>query len=122
MSVRILVPSVLATVLLSTPVHAAKFDGKWSMIAETTKGHCGLISVGFAINRGRISNSTGAYALNPIKLSGRVAASGQTQLTAITGPRVARGTGRFSPTRGTGRWRGTGPSGVCTGVWTAVRG
>ena len=39
----------------------------------------------------------------------------------MAGPRQAVGTGRFTRVKGSGKWNGTGPSGVCSGVWTAVR-
>jgi hypothetical protein len=29
--------------------------------------------------------------------------------------------GRFNRLRGSGTWAGTGPSGVCSGVWNAIR-
>jgi hypothetical protein len=59
--------------------------------------------------------------LHRIRLGGRVSASGQARLNAVAGPRIAHGTGRFSGLRGSGTWAGTGPSGVCSGVWTAIR-
>jgi hypothetical protein len=31
------------------------------------------------------------------------------------------GTGRFTRTKGSGKWNGTGPSGVCSGYWVAAR-
>jgi hypothetical protein len=54
-------------------------------------------------------------------LAGRVSASGQARINAEAGPRVAHGTGRFNRSRGTGTWAGTGPSGLCSGVWSATR-
>ena len=111
----------LATLASASPAPANKFDGYWSMIAETTRGHCGIISVGLGIQRGRIYATGGSFAFNPIKLSGRVAASGKTRMTAITGPRVAHGAGRFGRLSGRGTWSGTGPSGLCSGVWSATR-
>jgi hypothetical protein len=53
-------------------------------------------------------------------LAGRVSASGQVRMNAVAGPRVAHGTGRFGRFRGSGTWAGTGPSGVCSGVWSAT--
>jgi len=111
----------LATMASTSPAPANKFDGHWSMIAETTRGHCGIISVGLGIQRGRIYATGGSFAFNPIKLSGRVAASGKMRMTAITGPRIAHGAGRFGRLSGRGTWSGTGPSGLCSGVWSATR-
>ena len=114
--------AAFAIIAFVAPASAARFDGTWSMSAVTTRGHCGTIPVGMVINRGRISATSGSYAFNPIRLIGRVSLSGRASLKAITGPRVAFGTGRFKGFEASGTWRGTGPSGVCTGVWTATRG
>ena len=35
--------------------------------------------------------------------------------------RIARGTGRFNRVRATGIWHGKGPSGLCSGTWSAER-
>lgn len=40
--------------------HAARYDGSWTMIAQTTRGHCGVISIGLGVQRGRLF-STGGY-------------------------------------------------------------
>ena len=103
------------------PATAARFDGNWSMVAETTRGHCGMIDVGLVISRGVIHSTSGSYAFNPIRLGGRVASSGYVRLNAVTGPRTAHGTGRFNSVSGSGTGSGVGPSGVCYGVWNANR-
>ena len=103
------------------PALAAQFDGNWSMVAVTTRGHCGKIPIGLGISHGRIYSTGGAFVSYPIQLGGRVSASGQVRMNAVAGPRIAHGTGRFSRFRGSGTWSGTGPSGVCTGVWSAIR-
>jgi hypothetical protein len=100
---------------------AASFDGSWKMLVVTTSGHCGKIPVGLGISHGRIQSTSGAFVFHPIKLTGHVSASGQAKLQAIAGPRVAKGTGRFSRSKGSGTWSGTGPSGLCSGIWTATR-
>jgi hypothetical protein len=103
------------------PAIAANFDGNWSMVAETTRGHCGTIEIGLGINRGRIFSTGGSFAFYPIQLGGRVSASGQVRMDAVAGPRTAHGTGRFGASRGSGTWAGRGPSGLCSGVWSANR-
>lgn len=119
---RILALSAFALAALAVPATSAtRFDGTWSLTAVTTKGHCGVIPVAMAITRGRISATGGSFALYPIRLSGRVGRSGGTSLKAITGPRIAWGKGRFGYLQGKGTWHGTGPSGLCSGVWTATR-
>jgi hypothetical protein len=109
--------------MLSTagPASAAKFDGSWNMVAETTQGHCGVIDIGVVITQGRVRSTSGSFAFHAIRLGGQVSSSGQARLTVVTGPRTARGTGRFKSMSGSGTWSGTGPSGLCSGVWTANR-
>jgi hypothetical protein len=64
---------------------------------------------------------------SPDPVAGRISALGQVKMNAVAGPRIANGTGRFGRLRdskalaGTGTWAGTGPSGVCSGVWNATR-
>ena len=113
--------TAVAIVCSAPPAIAAQFDGKWSMVAVTTKGHCGSIPVGVGISRGRIYSTGGSFVAYPIQLAGRVSGSGQVRMTAVAGPRIAHGTGRFNRIQGRGSWSGTGPSGVCSGVWTAIR-
>jgi hypothetical protein len=113
-------------IISTSPAIAAPFDGHWRMIAVTTSGHCGEIPIDVGISRGRIFSKGGssfgtAFAHYPIQLMGRVSASGQVRMNAVAGPRVANGTGRFNRVRGSGTWAGTGPSGVCSGVWNAMR-
>lgn len=103
------------------PAAAATFDGNWTMLAVTTNGHCGVIKVGMGIDHGRIHATGGRFVFHRIQLTGRVSGSGQALITAVAGPRIAKGSGRFSRGRATGKWSGTGPSGVCTGVWSASR-
>jgi hypothetical protein len=103
------------------PALAAQFDGNWSMVAVTTRGHCGKIPIGLGISHGRIYSTGGAFVSYPIQLGGRVSASGQVRMNAVAGPRIAHGTGRFSRFRGSGTWAGSGPSGLCSGVWSAIR-
>jgi len=113
--------AAFAVIAFAVPARAARFDGAWSMTAVTTRGHCGTIPVGMVINRGRISATSGSYAFYPINLSGRVSASGSASLKAVTGPRIAYGTGKFKGSEASGTWQGKGPSGLCFGVWTATR-
>lgn len=108
-------------VLLPSGAEAGRYDGTWSMTATTTRGHCGTIPVGMRIKRGRISSTGGSYAFYPIQLIGRVSRSGRVILKATTGPRVAHGRGAFNGNQASGTWKGSGPSGLCSGVWNAVR-
>jgi hypothetical protein len=114
--------ATIFTIICSiAPVNAAQFDGNWSMVAVTTGGHCGQIPIGLGISRGRIYSTGGSFASYSIQLGGRVSASGQVRMNAVAGPRIAHGIGRFNRFRGSGTWAGTGPSGLCSGVWSAIR-
>lgn len=113
--------SVAAILCFAPPAGAAKFDGNWSMTAVTTRGHCGTIPIGMGITGGRIHSTGGSFAFYSISLGGRVSASGSVSLKAVAGPRVALGTGLFTHVRGSGKWHGKGPSGLCSGVWSATR-
>jgi hypothetical protein len=110
-------------IICSIPLaNAAQFYGTWSMVAVTTSGHCGTIPIDIGISRGRIYSTGGSsfgtrFAAYPIQLVGRVSASGQVRMNAVAAPRSAH-VSRF---RGSGTWAGTGPSGVCSGVWNAIR-
>ena len=113
--------AALAILGFAAPAAAASYDGKWNMVVVTTNGHCGTIKVGLAINDGHISSTSGKFVFRPIRIAGHIHRSGQTRMKAVAGPRQADGTGHFNRTRGYGKWNGTGPSGVCSGIWTAVR-
>jgi hypothetical protein len=104
----------------AAPASAGKFDGSWSMTAVTTRGHCGVIPIGMGVKGGRIYSTGGSFAFYAISLGGRVSNSGSVSLKAVAGPRVAHGTGRFTRTSARGTWNGKGPSGLCSGYWTAT--
>ena len=67
--------------ICSTPsAFAAPFDGNWSVVAQTTQGHCGSMRFGLAINRGRLYSASGYYVFGyPALLAGRVSPSGNMQ-------------------------------------------
>ena len=100
---------------------AANFNGAWSLVAQTTNGHCGVSYFDITINRGQVHYPGGVLMGFPAGLGGAVAPSGQTRLKLVAGPRIATGTGRLGPAQGSGTWSGTGPSGTCSGIWTATR-
>jgi len=110
-----------ATICSSPSAIAAPFDGNWSVVAQTTRGHCGSIQFGLAISGGRIHSTGGSYGGYQAQLGGRVSASGHVQVNAVAGPRSAHGAGRLGRLQGSGTWAGRGPSGVCSGVWSAAR-
>src|SRR5262245_3827652 len=108
---------------ISTPsAIAASFDGNWSVVAQTTQGHCGSMQFALSINRGRLYSGSGYYVGGyPAQLGGRVSPSGFMQANAVAGPRTAHATGLLRRFQGSGTWAGSGPSGVCSGVWNAGR-
>ena len=113
--------AALATLSFAALAKPAPFDGSWNMVLVTTNGHCGVINIGMAINGGHISATSGKFVMHKIALAGLISGSGQTKINGVAGPRQAIGTGKFTKVKGVGKWNGTGPSGVCSGVWTAVR-
>ncbi|MBM3543810.1 MAG: hypothetical protein FJX44_04790 [Alphaproteobacteria bacterium] len=113
--------AALASISTAVPATAAPFDGSWQMVMMTTNGHCGQIRVGLAISGGRITSTSGKFVMRPIHIAGHVSGSGQVRMNGVAGPRKAEGTGHFNRSKGYGEWNGTGPSGVCSGIWTAVR-
>jgi hypothetical protein len=113
--------TAFAIIAFAPPAIAAQFDGTWNMVAVTTSGHCGRIPIGLGISNGRIYSTGGRFARHPIQLAGRVSASGQVRMNAVAGPRIAQGTGRFGRFQRSGTWAGSGPSGLCSGVWNATR-
>ena len=106
---------------VSSSAMAASFNGSWTLVAQTTNGHCGASHFDITISRGQVHYPGGVLMGFPAGLGGTVAPSGQTRLKLVAGPRVATGTGRLGPAQGSGTWSGTGPSGSCSGVWSATR-
>jgi hypothetical protein len=110
-----------ATIYFIPPAIAAPFDGNWSVVAQTTQGHCGSMQFGLAINGGRFYSASGYYVFGyPAQLGGRVSPSGYVQANGVAGPRTAYATGRLHRFQGSGTWAGSGPSGVCSGIWNAA--
>jgi len=113
--------SVAASLSAASAAPAAGFNGSWTLVAQTTNGHCGHSYFDITISKGQVHYPGGSLMGFPAGLGGTVGPSGQTKLKLVAGPRVATGTGRLGPAQGSGTWSGTGPSGTCSGVWTATR-
>jgi hypothetical protein len=113
--------TAFAIIAFTPPAAAAPFDGSWNMALVTTSGHCGVIKIGMAVNGGHISATSGRFVMHKISLAGLISGSGATKIDGVAGPRVAKGVGHFTRSKGSGKCNGTGPSGVCSGIWTAVR-
>jgi hypothetical protein len=111
----------VTAVLATSSAIAANFDGYWHLVSQTTKGHCGVSQWNVAISGGRLYYPGGFFMGFPVRFSGAVAPSGRLRVTVVAGPRIGHGDGRLGPVRGSGTWSGRGPSGTCSGIWTATR-
>jgi hypothetical protein len=116
-----LAASLVAVALTqATYVRAAtKFDGEWSVVVVTRSGPCDA-SYRFS---GQIVNGAIIYngGLGPIDFAGRVRPNGTAYLRVASGENFALASGRMTPTRGKGIWRGKSADGICAGTWSAVR-
>jgi len=91
------------------------------MSAKGQKGHCGSMQFGLAIDGGRLYSASGYYVFGyPAQLGGRVSPSGYVQANGVAGPRSVYAAGRLRRFQGSGTWAGSGPSGVCSGIWNAA--
>jgi hypothetical protein len=110
---------IATTIFVAAPAFAASFDGLWSVTIVTRSGPCDAsYRYGVLIRGGLVSYSGGAGA----SVAGRVSSSGQVSVSVASGGQRAHGSGRLSHGRGSGTWRGQGPSGTCSGVWSATQG
>jgi len=101
----------------ASSAHAAPFDGSWSVLVVTRNGSCGpSYRYGITIYNGVVSGSGAA------SVSGRVKQNGSVSVSVAGAAGNAYGAGRLSRNSGGGSWRGRGPSGTCSGSWTAQRG
>jgi hypothetical protein len=69
----------------------------------------------------QISNGYVVGGSRSANLQGRVANNGAVQVSVSAGDQRAIGSGRLSRVRGSGVWRGQGPTGTCSGRWIAER-
>ncbi len=105
------------TVAFAPAAQAAPFDGQWSVVIITRSGACDqAYRIGVYISNGIISGGGGG------SLSGRVSNNGSVSVVASDGRQTARGSGRLSRNSGGGSWSGRGPTGSCSGSWSAQRG
>src|SRR5262245_5410706 len=110
-----------ATISSTSSALASPLYGYWSVVAETKQAHCGSIHFVLAIDHGRLYSPSGYYVFGyPAQLGGRVSRAGYVQANAVAGPRIAHVAGRLGRFQGSGTWAGSGPSGVCSGIWNAA--
>jgi hypothetical protein len=107
--------SLAAAAGLSSPATSApNFDGVWSVVIVTEQGTCDrAYRYPIRISRGALLNEGSS----PVIINGRVAGTGQVNVTVSRGNQSASGSGRLSGARGTGTWR----SAECSGTWEAER-
>jgi hypothetical protein len=94
---------------------AARYDGSWSVVIQTTRGECPAATrAGIHIVGGKLEGNAVVY-----QIDGRVAADGAIRVTVTAGGKSANGSGRLSNQAGSGVWRTS--LGECSGQWTAER-
>lgn len=120
-SVALAAALVVTSIFATSSAKAASYDGYWYLLSQTTKGHCGVSQWNVAINGGRLYYPGGFFMGFPVGFSGVVSPAGRLRVTVVAGPRIGNGVGRLGPRRGSGTWSGRGPSGTCSGIWTATR-
>jgi hypothetical protein len=100
-----------------TAVARTNYDGIWSVLIITQSGPCErAYRYGVQISNGRVLGGDGSA-----NLQGQVANNGAVRVSVSAGDQRAAGSGRLSRDRGSGLWRGQGPTGTCAGRWQAER-
>ena len=95
---------------------ATPYDGRWSVVIQTTRGNCDAYRYGLNIVNGNVTYDGGGG----FEVRGRVYGGGAVHVRVSAGSSYADGNGRLSRSRGSGNWRGVG-NGVCSGRWVAER-
>ena len=111
--------TAFAIIASALPAAAAPFDGSWNMALVTTSGHCGVIRLAWPSTAATFPRRADVSSCTRFPWPG--SGSGATKLNGVAGLRQAKGVGHFTRSKGIGKLNGTGPSGVCSGIWTAVR-
>jgi hypothetical protein len=96
---------------------AAPYDGRWSVVIQTTRGNCDqAYRYGLSIVNGNVTyDGTGGF-----DVRGRVAGNGAVRVRVSSGRSYADGSGRLAHASGSGTWKGVG-NGVCSGRWFAEK-
>ena len=111
----LLVAAAAAVSAGSVASAATPYDGRWSVVIQTTRGNCDqAYRAALNIVNGNVTSDGGFDA------RGRVGAGGSVHVRVSSGGSYADGSGRLSRTSGAGTWRGVG-NGVCSGRWTAEK-
>jgi hypothetical protein len=105
------------TTQVGTAVARTSHDGSWSVLIITESGACDrAYRYGVQISNGYVLGGDGSA-----NLQGHVANNGAVRVSVSAGDQRATGSGRLSRDRGSGEWRGQGPTGTCSGRWMAER-
>ncbi|EKS33847.1 hypothetical protein [Afipia clevelandensis] len=105
-----------AVLFAGSPVHAASFDGPWTVIIVTQSGNCdAAYSFPLQVSRGRLVSTGGAT------ISGRIGGNGVVSVAISSGGSSGRASGRLSGASGSGRWSGLLNGARCSGRWEAHR-
>ncbi|WP_247838443.1 hypothetical protein [Bradyrhizobium sp. 200] len=120
-SKSLFVAAALAAVAIPDSASAARrvagpYDGIWTTIFATTRGHCSSgYSVPFTVAGNRVSSAGGG------RVSGSVRRGGSVAVSVSVGASRASGGGRLVGNSGSGRWSGIITGDRCSGTWRATR-
>ena len=111
--------SVLAFAVAATTAGTAaatsRYDGRWSLSIETTRGACTTYIFPVQITKGKVSVP------GLVRVSGRVTAKGNVRVSVAVGDKSAAGSGKLTQGSGRGNWTGKAGDERCSGSWTAQR-
>jgi hypothetical protein len=97
---------------------ASNFDGNWSVLIITENGDCDR-AYRYPV---RVVNGQLRYEGEAgVTISGRVDGSGRISATVSRGEQSANGSGRLSPSSGSGTWKGKSSTTACAGRWEAEK-
>ena len=95
----------------------SEFDGRWSVTVFTRRGPCDSTSrYPLQIVQGRVLQVESNF---DYQVYGAVFDGGGIRVTVNRSGQTATGLGRLMPSKGFGRWAIA--SGLCEGVWSAIR-
>ena len=89
------------------------YDGRWSVVINTTRGPCGTVRAALEILGGKVYSQDPSY-----QIQGAVGSGGVIRVTVASGDRSASGAGLLSRGSGTGWWQSS--QGECYGTWSAA--
>jgi len=119
---RIVVVTVASSLLIATnaPSDAARagakrsaYDGRWSVVINTTRGPCGTVRAALQIIGGHVYSQDPSY-----QVFGTIGSGGVIRVTVVSRDRSASGAGQLSRSSGAGWWQSS--QGECYGTWSAA--